>query len=134
MISAVARRRSGLRHEIDVNGHKIVVDEPEDAGGEDVGPSPSALLASALAGCTAITVEMYADRKGWDLEGLEVKADYGGTPPPGERAKFDVTVSVPEGLDDDQVDRIEKIANKCPIHRTLAGNADITVRTEVAGA
>ncbi len=134
MISATARRRGGYQHEIDVNGHRIVVDEPEDKGGEDSGPSPSALLASSLAGCTAITVEMYADRKGWDLDGLEVQADYTGTPKPGEKGKFDVTVSLPEGLSDDQVERIDKIARKCPVHRTLAGGAEVSVRTEVAGA
>jgi putative redox protein len=134
LISAKVQRRDGFHHEIDVNGHRLVVDEPEEAGGKDIGPSPSALLASALAGCTAITIEMYADRKGWDIDGLEVKADYPGTPKSGERAKFDVTVSVPEGLDDEQVERIETIANKCPIHRTLAGGADISVHTEVAGS
>jgi putative redox protein len=134
LISAKVQRRDGFHHEIDVNGHRLVVDEPEEAGGKDIGPSPSALLASALAGCTAITIEMYADRKGWDIDGLEVKADYAGTPKPGERAKFDVTVSVPEGLDDEQVERIDTIAGKCPIHRTLAGGADIDVHTEVAGS
>jgi putative redox protein len=134
MISAKVHRRDGFHHEIDVDGHRIVVDEPEDKGGEDNGPSPAALLASSLAGCTAITIEMYADRKGWDLDGLEVTAEYGGLPKAGERAKFDVVVSLPEGLDDDQVERIDKIANKCPVHRTLAGGADVAVRTEVAGS
>lgn len=134
MITATARRRKGYHHEIDVNGHRVVVDEPEEKGGEDIGPSPAALLASSLAGCTAITVEMYAERKGWDLDGLEVRTDHGGTPKPGERAKFDVVVSLPEGLSDDQVERIDKIARKCPVHRTLSGGADISVRTEVAGA
>ena len=134
MISATARRRNGYHHEIDVNGHKLVVDEPESDGGNDIGPSPAALLASSLAGCTAITVEMYADRKGWDLDGLEVSADYEGTPKRGERGRFDVTVSLPEGLDDEQVERLGQIAGKCPVHRMLSGEADITVRTEVAGA
>jgi putative redox protein len=134
VISATARRREGHHHEIDVNGHRLVVDEPEEVGGKDIGPSPSALLASSLAGCTAITIEMYADRKGWDIDGLEVKAEFEGTPKGGERAQFDVTVSVPDGLSEEQVSRIDAIANKCPIHKTLSGGADIHVRTEVAGS
>jgi putative redox protein len=134
LISAKVHRRNGFHHEIDVDGHRLVVDEPESKGGKDIGPSPSALLASALAGCTAITIEMYADRKGWDIEGLEVTADYGGLPKSGERAQFDVTVSLPDGLDDEQVERIDTIARKCPVHRTLSGGADVSVHTEVAGS
>jgi putative redox protein len=135
MISAKVHRRDGFHHEIDVNGHRIVVDEPEEKGGEDIGPSPAALLASSLAGCTAITIEMYADRKGWDLDGLEVKANYEGLPKSSsERAKFEVSVELPDGLTDEQVERIDTIAKKCPVHRLLAPGADITVHTEVAGA
>lgn len=135
MISATARRRDGYHHEIDVNGHRIVVDEPESKGGKDTGPSPAALLASSLAGCTAITIEMYADRKGWDVDGIVVNADYDGLPKSSsERAKFDVTVELPKGLTAEQVDRIDTIAKKCPVHRLLAPGTDISVRTEVSGS
>lgn len=135
MISATVRRRDGYHHEIDVDGHRLVVDEPESKGGKDQGPSPAALLASSLAGCTAITVEMYADRKGWDIDGIEVRAEYEGLPKSaGERAKFDVVVELPDGLTDEQVERIDVIANKCPVHRILGDGADVSVRTEVAGA
>ena len=59
----------------------MVFDEPESAGGTDTGPSPSRVVAAALAACTAITCEMYAERKGWDLGEVEVDVDidYGGT-------------------------------------------------------
>jgi putative redox protein len=135
LISARARRREGFHHEIDVDGHRIVVDEPESKGGSDIGPSPGALLASSLAGCTAITVEMYADRKGWDVEGLDVKAEYEGLPKKsGERPTFDVTVEVPEGLSAEQVERIDAIAAKCPVHRMLSASADVNVKTVVAGS
>jgi putative redox protein len=72
----VARRIAGFAHEVDLgDGREIVVDEPADAGGTDTGPRPTQLLATSLAGCTAITIELYAERKGWDVDGLEVAVD-----------------------------------------------------------
>ena len=65
----VARRIAGYSHEIDLgDGREIVVDEPADDGGTDTGPRPTQLLATSLAGCTAITIELYANRKGWELQ------------------------------------------------------------------
>ena len=72
----VARRIEGLAHEVDLDDDRaIVVDEPAADGGTDTGPRPSQLLASSLAGCTAITIELYAERKGWELPTLEVAVD-----------------------------------------------------------
>src|ERR1700753_4359550 len=86
-----ARRIEGLAHEIDLEGgHVLVVDEPPDRGGTDTGPRPTQLLAASLAGCTAITVEMYGDRKGWDLGTVEVEVEvsYDGPVP----SEFDVAL------------------------------------------
>ncbi len=72
----VAKRRSGFAHDVEIEGgHSLVTDEPESAGGTDEGPSPTRLLAASLAACTAITVEMYADRKGWDVGALEADVE-----------------------------------------------------------
>src|SRR4029077_12711755 len=72
----LARRLDGLAHEVELEGgHVLVVDEPADRGGTDTGPRPTQLLAASLAGCTAIPVEMYADRKGWDVGAIEVDVD-----------------------------------------------------------
>ena len=71
---------------------------------------------------------MYADRKGWDIDGLEVDVDFEGTPTAGEPAHFNVDVDLPEGLDDEQRDRIMVIAGKCPVHRILAAGAEIETR------
>ena len=80
----VARRREGFAHEIESRAAELIVDEPVEAGGSDTGPWPTQLLAASLAGCTAITMEMYAARKGWELGAIEVDVDieYDGTPPP----------------------------------------------------
>lgn len=131
MIHATARRRKGHHHEVEVDGHVVVVDEPTEAGGTDIGPSPTRLLAASLASCTAITIGMYADRKEWDIEGLEVTVDFEGAPKVGETARFVVNLDLPDGLSDEQIDRIETIAGKCPVHRILAGTVEM--RTALAG-
>ncbi len=73
---AIARRTGTFAHDVEVRGHHVGVDEPADTGGDDTGPNPQEMLAASLASCTAITMEMYAQRKGWDLGELEVEAEY----------------------------------------------------------
>ena len=63
-MKATARRIEGFQHRVEVDGHELITDEPQDAGGTDKGPSPTRLLTASLAACTAITIVMYADRKG----------------------------------------------------------------------
>src|SRR3977135_3900098 len=73
---ATARQREGYTHDIKVGRHRLTADEPSDQGGQDLGPSPQELLSAALASCTAVTMEMYAKRKGWDIGPLEVPWQY----------------------------------------------------------
>ena len=76
MVRATARRRQGYTHDVEIQGgHRLVIDEPEEAGGANQGPSPTRTLAAALAACTAITMEMYAERKGWELGEVEVEVE-----------------------------------------------------------
>lgn len=129
---AVARRIAGYSHEVDLgDGREIVVDEPREDGGTDTGPRPTQLLASSLAGCTAITIELYADRKGWALPTLEVavemESDEKQMP-----TSFAVEVALPEGLDDEQRRKLMVIAEKCPVHRVLEHGAAITVAERTA--
>jgi putative redox protein len=126
---ATARRREGLAHMVEVDGHEILCDEPVDAGGDNSGPSPTRLLTASLASCTAITIALYAERKGWDVGNLEVDVDFGGSPRAGEKARFDVAVALPAALSAEQRERIMVIAGKCPVHRILVAGADV-VTTE----
>jgi putative redox protein len=129
-VRATAKRREGYRHEVEIDGHTVVVDEPANAGGSDAGPSPTRLLLSSLAACTAITIEMYAEHKGWKIGDPEVDAEW----LPGERgepARFAVTLRLPKDLDPDQVERLQAIAGKCPVHRTLTGDVEIEERVEL---
>jgi len=127
VITARVRRIEGFKHEVEVGGHTFTADEPVEDGGTDAGPSPTRLLTAALASCTAITIQMYAGRKDWDLEGLEVAAEFDGSPKGADTAHFRVHLTVPPGLDEDQVDRIRTIAAKCPVHRTLTGRVEIVI-------
>jgi len=130
-MKAIARRtaRTAFTHRIDVRKHQLTADEPAEHGGSDEGPSPQELLAASLASCTAVTMEMYAKRKGWDIGGVEVEAEY----TPSERGcptKFSLTLRLPSDLSEEQVERLRVIAAKCPVHRTLDGEVMFDERVE----
>jgi putative redox protein len=76
-----------------------------------------------------MTIEMYADRKGWDVGDLVVDIDYELEPREG-RARFDMTMQLPKELSDEQVEKLIAIAGKCPVHRTLLGEIEIAERVE----
>ena len=99
-LRATARRSSNFSHTISVRDHQLIADEPRALGGEDEGPNPEELLAASLASCTAITIEMYAQRKGWEVGPVEVDVEY----TPAERGcptKFELVLHLPAHLSDD---------------------------------
>ena len=126
-MKATARRTGTFRHDIAIRDHAVLADEPTDQGGQDDGPSPQELLAASLASCTAITMEMYAQRKGWTLPDIQVEVEY----QPAERGcptRFDLIIKVPDDVPQEQVDRLMTIAAKCPVHRTLEGEVMFSER------
>jgi putative redox protein len=127
VIRASARRRGGFVHDVEIEGgaHRLVVDEPEVAGGTDAGPAPTRLVAAGLASCIAITMEMYAERKGWEIGAVEVDVDVeleGFAP-----KSFTASIRFPEGLDEEQRQRLLAIARKCPVHKALARETPVSV-------
>jgi putative redox protein len=130
-VRVTAKRTAGYAHTVEIEGgHTLVIDEPESSGGTDTGPSPSRTVAAALAACTAITCEMYAERKGWELGAIEVDVDFEYGPNSTiERAR--VQLRVPEPLDDDQRARLLVIAGKCPVHRALTGETDVVIEDTI---
>ena len=129
-MKATARRDgSTFKHTVQVRDHQVTVDEPVESGGDDAGPDPQELLAVSLASCTAITMEMYAARKGWDIGHVEVDVEYS----PAERGcptKFELVLRLPDDLPDEQVERLRVIAAKCPVHRALDGEVMFQERVE----
>jgi putative redox protein len=124
-VRIVARRVEGYAHDVELEGHDLRVDEPPAAAGTDTGPRPTQLLGASLAGCIAITIEMYAGRKGWDVGAVEVDVEmtYDGPVP----SSFEVGVKLPGDLDEEQRRRLLVIATKCPVHKVLAGEAHVNV-------
>lgn len=129
-VSARRQGEEGFTHEVDLgDGHKLILDEPAAAGGADLGPKPTLLLAASLAGCTAITLELYAARKGWDLGEVAVDVDVEF-----EKAlptSFDVAIHLPGELDEEQRARLLTIASKCPVHKVIAAETTVTVSDHI---
>ena len=118
MRRAVVRRRKDYEHEIEMREHRLIVDEPVEKGGTDLGPMPAELLAASLGSCTAITMEMYAARKEWGLGTVEVVVEFTEATvddPP----TFDVRIILGGHLSDENRDRLLTIAGKCPVHKAL---------------
>ena len=116
-----ARYRVGIR----TGKHQLVGDEPPSNGGNDEGPSPFGYLLSGLVSCTAITLRMYAERKQWPLESIEVEAHYDIADDGSRTIMRNITLS--DGLDADQRQRIAEIAEKTPV--TLAVRAGTAIVT-----
>ncbi len=131
-----------LRQRIETGRHVLVADEPPSGGGHDAGPDPYALLLAALGACTSMTLRMYADRKGWPLEGITVRVAH-------ERAyardcadcetkddtridRMTRTILLTGPLSAEQKARLVEIAERCPVHRTLTGRKEIVTRLEEA--
>ena len=129
-VTARRRRTGAFQHDVCVRDHKVSVDEPHETGGDNAAPSPQELLAAALASCTAITMEMYANRKGWDVGDVAVDVVY----EPAQRGsptKFRMTVELSKELPEEQRDKLMQIVAKCPVHRTLEGEVMFEERVEL---
>jgi putative redox protein len=131
VIKATAHRTTaGFTHKIDIRHHQVTVDESREHEGDDEGPSPQEMLAASLASCTAVTMEMYAKHKGWDLGPVEVECQYA----PAARGcptRFKLALRLPGDCTAEQIQHLQVIAAKCPVHRTLEGEVMFEDRIEL---
>lgn len=118
MFTATAQSRDGaLLQHIDVNGrHQITTDEPTSLGGTDTAPAPHELLAAMLAACVAVTLATYANKHSWKLGELTVGVTYDDQSVP---RHVTTTIRLQDGLAPDQISRLERVAEACPVKRAL---------------
>lgn len=134
----VSADKSRFRTNITVNGHTLVADEPQELGGTDQGPTPYDLLLASLGSCTAITLRMYADRKNWPLENIDIALTHSKEhaqdseeceTKTGQIDHITREIDLTGSLDKEQRARLLEIADRCPVHRTLHNK--IVVKTEI---
>jgi putative redox protein len=117
-------------------GHTFITDEPIEAGGEDAGPDPYTLLLAALGSCISMTARLYAQRKGWPLEGVTVRLRQKRVhakdclecelAKEGFAHRIERCVTFSGDLSKEQLTRLQEIAHKCPVHKTLSSEIVIT--------
>ena len=126
----------GFTSEVMVRHHGLIADEPIGVGGNDFGPSPYELLSASLGACTAMTLQMYARRKKWDLKEVRVHLDHRkdyttDLAETGKSSKidyFDRLIEMDGDLDEKQIKRLLEIADRCPVHRTLHSDIKVVTR------
>jgi putative redox protein len=118
----VASTAARYTQTINIRQFELLADEPADLDGDDAGPKPTELLLGSLGACKAITLQMYAGRKGWPLERVEVALT---EEPAGDRPQIQAILHLTGDLSDEQKQRLLKIADKCPIHKMLSASVDI---------
>ena len=126
---------------ISVGPHLLQADEPRDVGGNDEGPNPYELLLAALGACTSMTVRIYAERKQWPLQGVQVRLAHSRIhaedcaecdTKQGMLDRIEAEITFIGDLSDDQRHRLLEIANICPVHRTLVSEVQILTRLVMA--
>jgi putative redox protein len=128
MRAAIVTTAEGkFRQTVRIGPHTLVADEPVASEGTDAGPAPHEWLLAGLGACTSMTVKMYADRKGWPVERVEVTVE--GAHEDGGFTMHRRLRVEGVGLTGEQRARLLEIANKCPVHKTLSG--PIRIRTEL---
>ncbi|SFJ20459.1 bifunctional alpha/beta hydrolase/OsmC family protein [Olleya namhaensis] len=127
----------GFTTQMTVGSHTMMADEPTSFGGNDFGPSPYEFVSAGLSACTAMTVQMYVKRKGWDLQNIEVHTSHTKVAKQivenGEQKEikvdtFNREIKLKGNLDDKQIQRILQIADKCPVHKTLHSDIDVVTK------
>ena len=128
----VVTHEDGLRFAAQVRSHRVIVDQPERAGGEDAGPTPLELLAVSLGSCVALYVRQFCHSRGLPYEGMRVEVDSIGATGPHRIGELVVRVQLPIELPPHLHMLLERAATSCPAHHTLALGAKVSVAIEAA--
>ncbi|OQA34247.1 MAG: OsmC-like protein [Betaproteobacteria bacterium ADurb.Bin341] len=118
------------QQEVKIGQHQLLADEPESLGGDDAGPSPMEFVLTGLGACTAITLRMYAEKKGLDIARITVSLEHRRSPE--GKHQVERVVAVEGNLTDEQRTRLLEIANRCPTHLALQQPLEVKTRLEPA--
>lgn len=127
----VVTHEGGLKFAAQVGSHRIIVDQPARAGGEDAGPAPIALLGVALGTCVALYVQQFCNARNLPHDGMRVEVESYGAQNPGRIGEFKVRVVLPQELPPKYAEMLEQVARSCPAHNTLVHGAEVNVEIAV---
>lgn len=128
----IVTHEGGLRFAAQIRGHRLLVDQPQRAGGEDTGPMPIELLGASLGTCIAYYVQQYCASRGLAIDGLRVEVAQRRVPNPIRISDFDVRVILPADLSDAHLSMLERVVRACPVSTTLERGSDIAIALESA--
>ena len=128
----VITHEGGLRFAARVRSHRVLVDQPERAGGEDAGPMPIEMLGVSLGTCVALYVQQFCESRRLPYEGMRVEVEQHGATNPARVGEFAVRVRLPEEIPEHHAALLERVARSCPAHHTLEQGAAVTVEIEAA--
>lgn len=128
----VVTHEGGLKFAAQLRGHRILVDQPTYAGGEDAGPMPIELLGVSLATCVALYVEQFCAARGLNREGMRVELEQIGARNPNRIGRFVLKVVLPEALPPHYQSMLDQVARSCPAHHTLELGAEVDLQIEAA--
>lgn len=124
MLVATCETQPGdYKETVTIGDHSLILDASKEDGGQNLGPAPHDLLTAALVSCKAMTMRMYAKRKGWDLTGMTVTGNQ--IPVDRNNTRFEVTIKLPPHLGVGEKERLLDISKKCPVHRAIVGQVEI---------
>lgn len=121
----------GMRFAADIRGHRLIVDQPERAGGTDTAPMPIELLGASLGTCIALYVQQFCATRGLPYEGMRVELQQRGAQNPGRIGQFEVKVILPTELPAHYAEMVERVARSCPAHNTFEHGAEVKVEIEM---
>ena len=130
----VITHEGGQRFVAQVRSHRIVVDQPSHAGGDDAGPMPIELLGASLGTCIALYVKQFCQSRGLPYDGMRVELEQHGAQNPNRIGEFVVRVVLPARLPEHYSTLLERVVKSCPAHNTLEHGAEVKVTIETAGA
>jgi putative redox protein len=116
-----------MRFSAQVRSHRIVLDQPTTAGGEDSAPMPIEMLGVSLGSCVALYVKQFLASRGFAYAGLRVEVESASVKNPSRIGSFAVKVFAPVELSDEQLQLLDRVARSCPAHNTLTGGAEVMV-------